>query len=61
MEIITPGVYRSHSFADGTHSTGPVDFSNLDITAIPVPEPSNYLTGLSALGMLGLFSWRNRK
>lgn len=30
-----------------------------DITA--VPEPSTYIAGLSALGMLGLFGWRNRK
>lgn len=29
--------------------------------ATPVPEPSTYLAGLSALGMLGLFGWRNRK
>jgi hypothetical protein len=27
----------------------------------PVPEPGTYLAGLSALGMLGLFSRRNRK
>lgn len=27
----------------------------------PVPEPSTYLAGLSALGMLGMFGWRNRK
>lgn len=26
-----------------------------------VPEPSTYFAGLSALGMLGLFGWRNRK
>ena len=26
-----------------------------------VPEPSTYLAGLSALGMLGFFGWRNRK
>lgn len=26
-----------------------------------VPEPSTYFAGLSALGMLTLFSWRNRK
>jgi len=26
-----------------------------------VPEPSTYLAGLSALGMLGMFGWRNRK
>ncbi len=30
----------------------------LDITS--VPEPSTYLAGLSALGMLGLSAWRNR-
>lgn len=27
----------------------------------PVPEPSTYLAGLSAVGMLGLLGWRNRK
>ncbi len=27
----------------------------------PVPEPSTYLAGLSALGMLGVFGWRNRR
>ena len=27
----------------------------------PVPEPSTYMAGLSALGLLGLFGWRNRK
>lgn len=26
----------------------------------PVPEPSTYISGLSALGMLGLFGWRKR-
>lgn len=26
-----------------------------------VPEPSTYLAGLGALGMLGLFGWRNRR
>ena len=26
-----------------------------------VPEPSTYLAGLSALGMLGFFGWRKRK
>jgi hypothetical protein len=30
-------------------------------TTVPVPEPSTCLAGLSALGMLGLFAWRNRK
>ena len=27
----------------------------------PVPEPSTYIAGLSALGMLGLFGFKNRK
>ncbi len=26
-----------------------------------VPEPSTYLAGVGALGMLGMFGWRNRK
>ena len=34
---------------------------NVQVFGTPVPEPSTYLAGLSALGMLGLFSWRNRK
>ncbi len=32
---------------------------NVSVTA--VPEPGTYLAGLSALGMLGMFAWRNRK
>ena len=31
------------------------------IIETPVPEPSTYLAGLSALGMLGLSAWRSRK
>ena len=34
---------------------------NFKFTATPVPEPSTYLAGLSALGMLGFFGWRKRK
>jgi hypothetical protein len=26
-----------------------------------IPEPSTYFAGLSALGLLGMFGWRNRK
>lgn len=31
------------------------------LTLSTVPEPSTCLAGLAALGMLGLFGWRNRK
>jgi hypothetical protein len=35
---------------------------NIPMNAVAaVPEPSTILAGLSALGMLGLFGWRNRK
>jgi len=34
---------------------------SLEVGTKCVPEPSTYLAGLSALGMLGLFGWRNRK
>lgn len=33
----------------------------VDIKASCVPEPSTYLAGLSALGMLGAMGWRSRK
>jgi hypothetical protein len=33
----------------------------IDITTSVVPEPSTYLAGLSALGLLGFFGVRNRK
>ncbi len=32
-----------------------------DVVITGVPEPSTYLAGLGALGMLGVFGWRNRK
>jgi len=35
--------------------------SFIPVSAVPVPEPSTYLAGLTALGMLGLSAWRNRK
>ena len=41
------------------NTTVPSDVFTVNLTA--VPEPSTYLAGLSALGMLGLFGWRNRK
>ncbi len=40
-------------------ANGPWTFTD-EITFEAVPEPSTYLAGLSALGMLGLFGWRNR-
>ena len=33
---------------------------NQDMLGI-VPEPSTYLAGLGALGMLGMFGWKNRR
>lgn len=33
----------------------------IDFTYAAVPEPSTYVAGLSALGMLGMFGMRNRK
>jgi len=44
---------------NGGHN-GPF-LDDVRVYASPVPEPSTYLAGLSALGMLGLFGWRNRK
>ncbi len=38
-----------------------LDFDNVKLEATSVPEPSTYLAGLSALGMLGVFGWRTRK
>jgi hypothetical protein len=43
-----------------THVGGLAGISGT-VTISAVPEPSTYLAGLSALGMLGLFGWRNRK
>jgi hypothetical protein len=38
-----------------------IGLKQIDIATKCVPEPSTYFVGLSALGLLGLFSWRNRK
>ena len=40
---------------------GPPAVLSIDLPFSQVPEPSTCLAGLSALGMLGLFGWRNRK
>ena len=37
------------------------DLGSITFGYSAVPEPSTYIAGLSALGMLGLFGWRNRK
>ena len=33
---------------------------SLDVVGTPIPEPSTYLAGLGALGMLGLSVWKSR-
>lgn len=45
----------------GTGDYQAIALDDLNVQLTAVPEPSTYLAGLSALGMLGLFSWRNRK
>ena len=40
-------------------TTGEFNFDNVRLTA--VPEPSTYLAGLSALGILGWFGRKNRR
>ncbi len=66
----TPGTYfqfivTKTSLANGfaNYRAYPSDASGNHYltTGSPVPEPSTYLAGLSALGMLGLLGGRNRK
>jgi hypothetical protein len=40
--------------------TIPIPIHALDSYSWPVPEPSTYFAGFSALAMLGLFGCRNR-
>jgi hypothetical protein len=58
-------VSSSATFSIRDNNFGAVgnDFALDDISLrmTSVPEPSTYLAGLSALGMLGLFVWGNRK
>ena len=42
-------------------AAGAVTLVSGSVTMTAVPEPSTYFAGLSALGLLGLFSLRNRK
>ncbi|MEI8021760.1 MAG: PEP-CTERM sorting domain-containing protein [Schlesneria sp.] len=42
-------------------SSSTLGFTVTGTDTAAVPEPSTYLAGLSAIGMLGLFGWRNRK
>jgi hypothetical protein len=44
-----------------TKGDGLYSVSEIQAFGTPVPEPSTYIAGLSALVMLGLFGWRNRK
>jgi hypothetical protein len=53
-------VIDSHYAANGDGTVPWVMLGEVSTSATPVPEPSNYLAGCSALGML-LFAWRNRK
>jgi hypothetical protein len=52
------GTFNSLSFT----VKDPEDWHGFNVGAVSaVPEPSTYLAGITALGMLGLFGWRNRK
>ncbi len=59
----TPTGTSEQIWIKGEYARTDYDFmvDNISISMIAVPEPSTYLAGLSALGMLGLFGWRNRK
>jgi PEP-CTERM motif len=54
-----PGIQRDSKISGASFLFGTDNATQYWITA--VPEPSTYLAGLSALGMLSLFGWRNRK
>lgn len=63
--ITVPGVTSSStldtvSIGFGTTGSGYITASRSPSVAA-VPEPSAYLAGLGALGMLSMFGWRNRK
>ena len=55
------GSTLSITLKNGTAHSSPYWIFVDEMTFSAVPEPSTYLAGLSALGMLGLFGWRNRK
>jgi PEP-CTERM motif len=57
----TDPLYDPQSNNNLTYTTLFRQIDNSFYTTTPVPEPSTYLAGLSALGMLGLFGWRSRK
>ncbi len=46
---------------EGTFGRAQLSVGAATVPGSPVPEPSTYLAGLSALGMLGLCGWRNRR
>jgi hypothetical protein len=70
-DLVAPSSVNWFAFAFDVTRTTPYtaggNFNNFEnpgfegIAATAVPEPSTYLAGISALGMLGLFGWRNRK
>ena len=67
-DVTEPGFYKQYvadpKYNNDVHifeySTG-ADLGSITFGYSAVPEPSTYLAGLSALGMLGLFGYRNRK
>ncbi len=61
FQFIVTKSSNSRAFANYRAYPSDASGNHYMTTSSPVPEPSTYLAGLSALGMLGLFGWRNRK
>jgi hypothetical protein len=59
--IFDHGVMGDGKAWNDVNSGNTTDGYIVEYDVAPVPEPSTYFAGLSALGMLGLFGWRNRK
>lgn len=64
--ISSPGTVYFNSFQNVGTDSGNLAFSSMGSTltfqaVTAVPEPSTCFAGLTAVGMLGLFGWRNRK
>jgi len=56
-QILTVRIYGWNA----TDSTKELWLDNVQLSGTVVPEPSTYLAGLSALGLLGFQCWRSRK